>query len=197
MDAKRERIKKAALEIFSSQGYANTTVQQIAERARVGKGTFYIYFATKEELLTDLLIEGLTNMGQHIERKIRTLQGSAAKLRAIGREQLRYFYEHQSLCRLITREVWGHSDQSSSLAQRVRSSYIRMLQEVVEKGIKDGELRSLDPQTVATALYGMVSMVALSMKDLPSDGAIERAEMTLQELLFSGITTSRMVAVEA
>ncbi|HHV94234.1 MAG TPA: TetR/AcrR family transcriptional regulator [Firmicutes bacterium] len=197
MDAKRERIKKAALEIFSSQGYANTTVQQIAERARVGKGTFYIYFATKEELLTDLLIEGLTNMGQHIERKIRTLQGSAAKLRAIVREQLRYFYEHQSLCRLITREVWGHSDQSSSLAQRVRSSYIRMLQEVVEKGIKDGELRSLDPQTVATALYGMVSMVALSMKDLPSDGAIERAEMTLQELLFSGITTSRMVAVEA
>ncbi len=197
MDAKRERIKKAALEIFSSQGYANTTVQQIAERARVGKGTFYIYFATKEELLTDLLIEGLTNMGQHIERKIRTLQGSAAKLRAIVREQLRYFYEHQSLCRLITREVWGHSDQSSSLAQRVRSSYIRMLQEVVEKGIKDGELRSLDPQTVATALYGMVSMVALSMKDLPSDGVIERAEMTLQELLFSGITTSRMVAVEA
>ncbi|NLA58554.1 MAG: TetR/AcrR family transcriptional regulator [Firmicutes bacterium] len=197
MDAKRERIKQAALEIFSSQGYANTTVQQIAERARVGKGTFYTYFATKEDVLTDLLTEGLNNMGQHIEKKIRTIQGSVAKLRAIVREQLRYFHEHQSLCRLITREVWGHSDQSSPLAQRVRSSYLKMLQEVVEKGIKDGELRSLDPQTVATALYGMVSMVALSMKDLPSDTALERVEMTLQELLFSGITTSRMITVEA
>ncbi len=197
MDAKRERIKQAALDIFSSQGYANTTVQQIAERARVGKGTFYTYFATKEDVLTDLLTEGLNNMGQHIEKKIRTIQGSVAKLRAIVREQLRYFHEHQSLCRLITREVWGHSDQSSPLAQRVRSSYLKMLQEVVEKGIKDGELRSLDPQTVATALYGMVSMVALSMKDLPSDTALERVEMTLQELLFSGITTSRMITVEA
>ncbi len=197
MDAKRERIKQAALEIFSSQGYVNTTVQQIAERARVGKGTFYTYFATKEDVLTDLLTEGLNNMGQHIEKKIRTIQGSVAKLRAIVREQLRYFHEHQSLCRLITREVWGHSDQSSPLAQRVRSSYLKMLQEVVEKGIKDGELRSLDPQTVATALYGMVSMVALSMKDLPSDTALERVEMTLQELLFSGITTSRMITVEA
>jgi len=197
MDAKRERIKQAALEIFSSQGYANTTVQQIAERARVGKGTFYTYFATKEDVLTDLLTEGLNNMGQHIEKKIRTIQGSVAKLRAIVREQLRYFHEHQSLCRLITREVWGHSDQSSPLAQRVRSSYLKMLQEVVEKGIKDGELRSLDPQPVATALYGMVSMVALSMKDLPSDTALERVEMTLQELLFSGITTSRMITVEA
>ena len=60
-----------------------------------------------------------------------------------------------------------------------------MLQEVVEKGIKDGELRSLDAQTVATALYGMVSMVALSMKDLPNDTALERVETTLQELFFS------------
>ena len=75
MDAKRERIKKAALEIFSSRGYANTTVQQIAELAKVGKGTFYTYFETKEDVLTDLLIEGLTNMGEHIEKKIRTLQG--------------------------------------------------------------------------------------------------------------------------
>ena len=163
----------------------------------MGKGTFYTYFATKEDVLTDLLTEGLNNMGQHIEKKIRTIQGSVAKLRAIVREQLRYFHEHQSLCRLITREVWRHSDQSSPLAQRVRSSYLKMLQEVVEKGIKDGELRSLDPQTVATALYGMVSMVALSMKDLPSDTALERVEMTLQELLFSGITTSRMITVEA
>ena len=197
MDAKRERIKKAALEIFSSRGYANTTVQQIAELAKVGKGTFYTYFETKEDVLTDLLIEGLTNMGEHIEKKIRTLQGSVAKLRAIVREQFRYFHEHQSLCRLITREVWGHSDQSSTLVQKVRSRYIKMLQEVVEKGIKDGELRSLDAQTVATALYGMVSMVGLSMKDLPNDTALERVETTLQELFFSGITTSRMIAVEA
>ena len=93
--------------------------------------------------------------------------------------------------------VWGHSDQSSTLVQKVRSRYIKMLQEVVEKGIKDGELRSLDAQTVATALYGMVSMVALSMKDLPNDTALERVETTLQELFFSGITTSRMIAVEA
>ncbi|MGI6567424.1 MAG: TetR/AcrR family transcriptional regulator [Limnochordia bacterium] len=197
MDTKRERIKQAALEIFSSRGFANTTVQEIAERAKVGKGTLYTYYAAKEDVLTDLLIDGLTNMGQHIEKKIRTLQGSAARLRAIVREQLRYFHEHQSLCRLITREVWGHSDQSSSLAQRVRSGYIKMLQEVVENGIKDGELRSLDSHTVAAALYGMVSMVALSLKDLPSDTALERVEMTLQELIFSGITTPRMIAAEA
>jgi TetR/AcrR family transcriptional regulator len=194
---RRERILVAALDIFSTQGFSNTTVQEIAERARVGKGTFYTYFPSKEDVLTYLLEEGLTHMGQHIEGKIRVLKGSIAKLRAIVQEQLRYFHAHQPLCRLITREVWGHNDQSSSLAQSFRSSYIKMLQEVIDKGIREGELRTLDSETVATALYGMVSIVALYTRDLSSDKGLEHIEMTLQELFFSGITQSRTIMGEA
>lgn len=194
---KRERILAAALDIISTQGFSNTTVQEIAERAGVGKGTFYTYFTTKEDVLTHLLEDGLTHMGQHIERKIRTLKGSVVKLRAVLREQLRYFHDHQSLCRLITREVWGHNEQSSSVAKRIRFSYIEMLKEVIDKGIKEGELRTLDSETVATALYGMVSVVALYTQELSSDKALEHIEMTLQELFFSGITQSRTILGEA
>ncbi|NMB10701.1 MAG: TetR/AcrR family transcriptional regulator [Firmicutes bacterium] len=194
---KRERILAAALDIFSTQGFSNTTVQEIAERARVGKGTFYTYFPSKEDALTYLLDEGLTHMGQHIESKVQTLKGSVVKLQAIVQEQLRYFHNHQPLCRLITREVWGHNDQSSSLAQRIRSSYIKMLQEVIDNGIKEGELRTLDSETVATALYGMISIVALYAKELSSDQGLEYIEMTLQELFFSGITQPRTIMGEA
>lgn len=98
-DSKRERILAAALDIFSTQGFANATVQEIAGRAKVGKGTVYTYFPAKEDILTYLLDEGLAHMGQHIGNRIRTVKGSATKLQAILREQLRYFHEHQSLCR--------------------------------------------------------------------------------------------------
>jgi len=194
---KRERILAAALEIFATQGFSNTTVQEIAERAGVGKGTFYTYFPTKEDVFTDLLNDGLIHMGQHIENKIQTLKGSVVKLRAILREQLRYFHDHQPLCRLIAREAWGHNDQPSALAQRIRTSYIKMLQEVIDKGIKEGELRTLDSETAATALYGMVSLVALYTKDLSSDEALRNVEMTLQELFFSGITQRQPIMGEA
>ncbi|NLJ85876.1 MAG: TetR/AcrR family transcriptional regulator [Firmicutes bacterium] len=196
-DSKRERILAAALDIFSTQGFANATVQEIAGRAKVGKGTVYTYFPAKEDILTYLLDEGLAHMGQHIGNRIRTVKGSATKLQAILREQLRYFHEHQSLCRLLAREAWGHDYASDSLAQRIRSSYIGMLQEVIEKGIKEGELRALDSETVATALYGMTSIVALYAKDLSCEKALERIEMTLQELFFGGITLSPATMQEA
>ena len=68
---------------------------------------------------------------------------------------------------------------------------------MIDKGIREGELRTLDSETVATALYGMVSVVALYTTDLSSDKALEHIEMTLQELFFSGITQPHTLMGEA
>lgn len=47
----RERIFRAAIELIACRGLANVTVEQITERADVGKGTFFNYFSGKEEVL--------------------------------------------------------------------------------------------------------------------------------------------------
>jgi AcrR family transcriptional regulator len=49
--AKRPLLVAAAAEVFAQKGYASTRVADIADRAKVGKGTVYEYFASKEELL--------------------------------------------------------------------------------------------------------------------------------------------------
>nr|WP_320130926.1 helix-turn-helix domain-containing protein [uncultured Holophaga sp.] len=51
----RIRLLKAAYEVFSRQGLDATTIQEITERADVGLGTFYNYFASKEEIATRVL----------------------------------------------------------------------------------------------------------------------------------------------
>ncbi|MHA6757534.1 TetR/AcrR family transcriptional regulator [Streptacidiphilus sp. PAMC 29251] len=48
----RERLAVAALELFAEQGYDNTTVAQIAERAGLTRSTFFRHFADKREILT-------------------------------------------------------------------------------------------------------------------------------------------------
>lgn len=50
----RKRIVEASLQLFSEQGYESTTVAQITDMAGVGKGTFFNYFQSKEEILCDL-----------------------------------------------------------------------------------------------------------------------------------------------
>ena len=63
----RERIKKAALEIFQPA----LLIRQFSKSLSGQSGKNILHLLHKEDVLTDLLIEGLTNMGEHIE-KIRT-----------------------------------------------------------------------------------------------------------------------------
>ena len=49
----RDRLFRAALELFATRGFASTTVEDITRAADVAKGTFFNYFPTKEHLLTE------------------------------------------------------------------------------------------------------------------------------------------------
>jgi AcrR family transcriptional regulator len=68
-DDTRKRIFQAAAELFSVRGYAHVTVAEIAKRAGVAKGTFFVHFATKDAVLTELV-------------RIQTSQAKKARLRA-------------------------------------------------------------------------------------------------------------------
>src|SRR5689334_13587777 len=51
----RRRIFAAAAELFAQKGYHATTVSEIVERAGVAKGTFFVHFATKDAVVTELV----------------------------------------------------------------------------------------------------------------------------------------------
>ena len=53
-EATRQRIVEAALDLFLAQGFEQTSVAQISEAADIGKGTFFTYFATKQDVLSFL-----------------------------------------------------------------------------------------------------------------------------------------------
>src|SRR5579862_9724680 len=64
----RERIYRAALELFAERGFMETTVEDITEAADVGKGTFFNYFPTKEHVLATYGAERLANVERALER---------------------------------------------------------------------------------------------------------------------------------
>jgi AcrR family transcriptional regulator len=54
-DDTRARLFAAASELFATRGYHATTVDAIAKRAGVAKGTFFVHYATKDAVITDLV----------------------------------------------------------------------------------------------------------------------------------------------
>jgi TetR/AcrR family transcriptional regulator, cholesterol catabolism regulator len=78
------RIREAALELFCEKGYEATTVEEIAERADVAKGTFFNYFPRKDALLLALAEETFADVLQEL--------GPAAEWRGTARQQFQRLY---------------------------------------------------------------------------------------------------------
>lgn len=83
----QERILRAAIRLFETQGFAQTTVEQITRDADVGKGTFFNYFSTKEQVIQAVLA--------NFARQFDTLEAGAAETTDV-REYLRVFV-HRAL----------------------------------------------------------------------------------------------------
>lgn len=54
---KRSELLNAAYELFTTIGFPNTTISKITDKAGVGKGTFYLYFTSKEDIRNALIVE--------------------------------------------------------------------------------------------------------------------------------------------
>jgi len=77
-DVTRGRILDAAAVLFGDQGYSATTMRQIAKRARIDAGTVYYYFASKEEILDEVLRIGIAAVGEAVESAVEDLPAATS-----------------------------------------------------------------------------------------------------------------------
>ncbi|WP_158501703.1 TetR/AcrR family transcriptional regulator [Vitiosangium sp. GDMCC 1.1324] len=102
---KLERIRKAARELFTKKGFAETTTREIAERAGVGTGTLFLYARTKEELLLLVLAERVVAVQ---EERFGTLPREAPLLEQllhIFEGFFRFYAKEPELARMFIREL--------------------------------------------------------------------------------------------
>lgn len=81
---KRSAILDAAMEVFSEKGFHPATIDEIAERAGVGKGTIYSYFDSKVALFQELLEEILETTYQRTKERVANSEGTLSKLYALA-----------------------------------------------------------------------------------------------------------------
>ncbi len=93
----REKIVAAAMELFAKKGFDRTTVDEIVARAGVAKGTFYLYFKSKDDLIRELAFEVMPIMSMpslndpYITLSYPTLESYLLQL---GKEFLEFYSEN-------------------------------------------------------------------------------------------------------
>ena len=140
-----QEILEAAFAEFSRNGYATTTLDQIAERAGVTKGTIYVYFENKEHLFISMVREITKTTFDTVHDMFESHEGSTAELL---RAQFSFFYQHiveDRRRRDVLRMLIAEAPRFPELSDRYYNEIIRpcldLLKQAIQRGVDRGEMR--------------------------------------------------------
>ncbi|MER6812104.1 TetR/AcrR family transcriptional regulator [Spirillospora sp. NPDC000708] len=150
---RRADLLDAALRVFAERGVADATISDITTRADVAKGTFYLYFPTKEQVVAALwerYVAGYLELAEDILED-RTLGDAwVDALAALLERLIEHAVEHAELHRI----VYGSADAKAlALCAETNQQVVDLLAEAIERGMDSGALRPGSPQVFADILY--------------------------------------------
>jgi AcrR family transcriptional regulator len=142
----QERILRAAIRLFESKGFAHTTVAEITQAADVGKGTFFNYFSTKEQVIQAILA--------NFARQFDELEAGAARAADVRQYILRFVHRALDLparSPQLVRTVFGMGISHPQIGKSFQQVLVRARKAVIavlHRGQEVGQVRSDIPAEV-------------------------------------------------
>ncbi|MFI9718717.1 TetR/AcrR family transcriptional regulator [Streptomyces sp. NPDC052396] len=191
----RRKLFEAAVTLIAEQGFSSTTVDEIAERAGVAKGTVYYNFASKTVLFEELLRDGielLTVSLQQASEETAARGGTRVDaLDAMIRAGLEFIARYPSLTQLYVAELWRTNRAWQSTLMQVRQKAIAVIESVLREAVDRGELSTeIDIPLTASALFGMVLVAALDWQSFQPERSIDEVHAALSRLLQGRVSGS-------
>lgn len=175
MKCKKDQIIDAAIDLFSEQGFAETSTAEIAARSNVAQGTLFYHFKSKEGILHEVMrqlleqttenyrtIDPTQNTGlQCIERLLRSdlaiVQQHAKKVKTLIRDMSTKVHEPGELCHALIHDFVSYK--------------ISLLCQFLRQGIEDGSIRDVPIEETAwfldAAFYGIMHIRLLKNFPIP------------------------------
>jgi AcrR family transcriptional regulator len=175
----RQRLYEAAVALVAEQGFSATTVDDIAERAGVAKGTVYYNFPSKTALFEELLRHGVGLLTADFRAAVEGRPPREA-VAALVRAQLEYIQRYRSFAQLLLSEMWRTNREWQQTVRMLREEAIGVIAGVLQAGVDSGEFAAdLDVRLSASALFGVGLVVALDWLMFQPDRDIDDVESAL------------------
>ncbi len=129
--SKRNRIQLAAMQLFQEQGVDSTSVNEIVKRANVAKGTFYVYYKDKKELISQILTK---KHGRMLNDLLNTSYEKAMKegkhwMLALVEEMISFYENNPDILRMIQKNITNTLDTMEHRNQVLKE--IERLQDIL------------------------------------------------------------------
>ncbi len=167
------------MSLIAEQGFSATTVDDIALRAKVAKGTVYYNFKSKNELFEELLRHGIGLLTDEFRAAVADLPPREA-VAALVRAQLDYVRRYRAFAQLLLSEMWRTNREWQQTLIQLREQAIEVIAETVQAGVDSGDLPAgLDVRVASSALFGVGLVVAVDWVVFMPERSIEDVQESL------------------
>lgn len=163
-EARPQELLDAALELFGEKGFAATRTDDVAERAGVSKGTLYLYYPSKEELLKAVISQRLSVEIAAVAAFVDQYEGPVARLLT---EVLPQWWQgvfdspSSAIFKIVITEVRNFPELGEFYAREFAEPGKKLVGRMLERGIASGEFRRVD--VAATVLSLTLPMIMLCL----------------------------------
>jgi AcrR family transcriptional regulator len=183
---KRQEIMGAAEMLFSDRRFHEVTLDEIAQAARVGKGTIYRFFSSKDDLFFQTATSGFDDLCMVIEKSVCRQMDFAGQLLGACEEITQFFRRRRQMFRMMQMEegrvIWSQGSLWN-LWMSHREKLVKALARILDMGSRENKIRTDVPTTVlADFLLGMLRTRARYL--LGVEDSIKRLEVLLDIFLF-------------
>ena len=183
-EARPLELLDAALALFVEKGFAATRIEEVAERAGVSKGTLYLYYPSKEELLKAVIREYLSNQIEEGAEQVRLHVGSNAELlRTLLCDWWLGVFDSPAagVFKLVITEVRSFPEIASYYFSAVIEPGSQLVANILQRGIANGEFREVN---VEAAVHSLVLPMVMLCVNKHSLGACVPTDVLMQPEVF-------------
>jgi TetR/AcrR family acrAB operon transcriptional repressor len=189
----RDTILDAGLRVFSRNGYALSTLEDIAKEAKVTRGAIYWHFENKVEIYAALVGERSSKAFAMFNEVMNKKTSPVQKLRQLLTQSLIFLEEnaeYRALLELTTFKTEVTEEMVPFIQQKVENNrrLVASFMKLVEEGRTMGEMRSdIDPNSAALAIMGFLNGILLSWLTDPRAFSPKEQAETIVETFLHGL----------
>jgi TetR/AcrR family fatty acid metabolism transcriptional regulator len=153
-EARRTTLQEVALRLWAERGFDATSVERIARAAGISKGSFYLYFESKQALLEEVMRQN--SLVPVLQALIADLHGAPLEesVRAFVTAAWRHLHEKRALLLVALRELPTHLDQAQQVLEHVMAPANRLIEAHLAAHLPAGRDREISLLIAGRSLLG-------------------------------------------
>jgi AcrR family transcriptional regulator len=175
-----------AAALFDAAGYHNVNMTEVAQSVGLAKPTLYHYFSGKDEILFGIHEEFINQLISRYETRRGQGLSASGELRALIGDTFELMDTHVGHLRVFFESQRELSEKDMATIRTKRDRYGEIMRSTIERAVRDGEIRDVDPQLTALAIFGMCNW-AYQWYDPEGPFGSKRIADFFFDLIFEGL----------